>query len=84
MGLAKTFILLFVTVIQIFVFCETSERMSIEFDKIDFYGDWNWYSFPMTVRRILPIIILNAQVPMTLSGAGNEKCSRETFKKVSY
>lgn len=81
-ALAKIFILLFITVFQIFVFCETSERLTIVYNKIDFYNDWDWFVFPIKIRRILPVIILNVQMPMKFNGFGNITCSRETFNKV--
>lgn len=83
-ALVKISILLFWSVVEIFVFCETSERLTIEFDEIDFYNEWDWYLFPNEVRRILPTIIINVQEPVALQGYGNITCTRETFKRVIF
>lgn len=82
MILAKTGILMAGMVTIIFMICESGEQLTIEFGKIDFYIDWSWYLFPMSVQRVLPIISMNTQEPMILRGVGNAQCSRETLKKV--
>lgn len=69
--------------VQIFVFCDSSEHVTIKFDEIDIYQS-NWYAFPARVRRALPIVILNTQEPVVLKGFGNIICTRETFQKVIF
>lgn len=67
--------------VQIFVFCDSSERVDLKFDEIDFY-QCEWYSFPPNVQRSLPIVIANTQLPVVLEAFGGLACTRETFQRV--
>lgn len=68
---------------QIFVYCDASERVTIQFDGIDFYSQCDWQEFPLCIRRSIPIVIACTQQSVVLSSIGNVQASRETFKKVS-
>lgn len=69
----------------VFIACEIGHRMSEAFEEmIDFTIDqWDWYRLPREIRLVLPMIMLNAQQPITLECFGSIKCSREVFKNVS-
>lgn len=67
---------------QIFVFCDTSERVCTNFAAIDIYSDCNWYAFPMHIQHDMLIIIANSKRRVVLTGFGNIVCNRETFNKV--
>lgn len=67
----------------VLIACEIGQRMNEAFDKINFTIDqFNWYSFPIGMQQMLPIIIAVAQQPITLECFGSIKCTREVFKKV--
>lgn len=81
--LLKALILTFWSFVQMFLFCETSELIGIQFEKIDFYCQCDWYLYPIEVQRILPYMIQNNQKLTILYGYGNIAFKRETFKNVN-
>lgn len=67
----------------VFITCELGEKMSDAFVEINFTIDqFNWYLFPIDIKRMLPIIMANAQQPVTLEFFGSISCIRDVFKKV--
>lgn len=69
----------------VFFTCELGQRFSSGFDALnDRVVRLKWYSFPRDVQRMLPIIMLGVQQPVTIECFGSIVCSRETFKRVSY
>lgn len=46
-------------------------------------GQFKWYLFPLEIKQILPIVLMNAQQPVNLKCIGSIPCDRETFKKVT-
>lgn len=68
---------------SVFVFCDSSERIASYFDDVDVYNLCNWYSFPANIQNVMPIIIMNTQVPVVLEGFGSIPCTRETCKRVN-
>lgn len=63
--------------------CEIGERIQSEFMKLDFaISQFNWHLFPYDIRKILPIIIQNAQKPVLIQWFGSISCVRDVFKKV--
>lgn len=82
-----TFFLIFIicwSFTQIFVICELSERLIIRFD--DIYNEifhYNWYAFPIYIKKMLPTIMKGVQDPVVMIGFGNIYATRETFKNVS-
>lgn len=76
---------LFWTLALIFVPCEIGERMKSEFMKLNFtIGQFDWYSFSYVSQKILPVIIINAQQPVSIEWFGSLSCVREVFKKVCH
>lgn len=70
--------------IFIFIYCELGQRVNEAFDEsYDTILQFNLYSFPMEIQRMLPIIILNAQQSVEIRGYGDFSCTRERFKSVS-
>lgn len=68
----------------VFIACEIGQQMNDAFEKIYFtVTRFKWYLFPIEIRRLLPIIMANAQQPVSLECFGSIICSREVFKKVS-
>lgn len=82
MVLLRLFILTFWSFAQVFVFCDSSERLTSGFEEIDIHYLCDWYLFPIRFRRMLPTIITSTQKPVILEGFGNVMCTRELFKKV--
>lgn len=63
--------------------CEIAGILSTEFDKISTVTQrFKWYLFTMKMRRMLPLILANAQRPVTIKCFGSHPCNRETFGKV--
>lgn len=81
--IGKLGVLIFWSFIQIFIFCDTSERVTSHFREVDMYYLCDWYAFPAVVRRMMPIIIVNTNKRVVISGYGNVSCTRETFNRVS-
>lgn len=71
--------------IQIFLICELGERLTGQFDEIatEIFRS-NWYTFPMDVKKALPLFIKGAQIPVVLNGLGHILCTREAFKNASF
>lgn len=63
---------------------ETGQRFSDVFGELqDVIHQLCWYSFPIKLQRILPVIIANAQQPIAIQFFGSTVCSRDQFKRVS-
>lgn len=68
----------------IFLHCEFGERITDQYNDIDDQLiQSKWYTFPIDVRTILPIIIKGTQSPVMFTGFGNIMCTRESFAYVS-
>lgn len=67
----------------IFVSSEICQRISSAFDRIDYkLTGLNYYLLPIDVWKILPVIIVNAQEPISIGCFGSISCERITFKNV--
>lgn len=69
--------------IAVFISCELTGRVTSRFE--DIYRtieQIKWYLFPLKLRKILPIILMNAQEPVYFECFGSISSDRETFKKV--
>lgn len=69
----------------VFMICELGQRMIDAFDNNVYFemSRFDWYLFPIEIKRILPTIILMAQKPVSLECFGGILCTREVFKSVS-
>lgn len=75
---------LFWAICLVFLPCEIAERLSYAFDGINRKIDqFHWYLFSFEMKKMLPMILLNAQQPVSLNCFGSIQCNRETFKMVS-
>lgn len=64
--------------------CEIGQRMSNAFEEIgEVTAQYRWYAFPKQIKRMLPTILINLQVPVELPIFGSFSCGRDTFKGVS-
>lgn len=71
------------TLIVLFAPCELSGRISTEFEQINYHIDqFDWYLFSLDMKKMLIIIMANAQQPVDVGGFGSFPCNRETFEKV--
>lgn len=70
--------------ILVFIACELGQRISGTFDGIDVtISQFDWYLFPIEMKRMLPMIITSVQRPVSLECFGEIVCTREVFKNVS-
>lgn len=82
---------LLVTTIQVMyafvvllIACELGQRFHLAFfDCSEMIGQFEWYSFPYEIQRMLPVVIHFAQQPVDIKCFGSAACDRETFKSVS-
>lgn len=74
---------LFVAFALVLISCELAGRISINFEHIcDTIANSKWYLFPISIRKILPTILINAQEEVYFECFGSIPCNRETFKRV--
>lgn len=67
----------------VFISCEVGQRISNGFEEIeDVTSQYHWYLFPEQLKRMLPMILINLQVPVGIPVFGSFLCSRDTFKRV--
>lgn len=70
---------------MIFLVCELCQRASDEFEEIcDTIDQFHWYSFPEKIKHLLPTILIVAQEPVGIDCFGSMKCTRDSFKRVSF
>lgn len=63
--------------------CELGERFSMSFVEVcRAIDEFNWYAFPISMQKALPIIFINAQEPVALKCFGGIICGRDVFKRV--
>lgn len=81
--LIRPIVLTFWSFVNILFFCEFGKIVTSEFEDLDdIICQWDWHSFPIEIQRMLPIILISTQKPITLSGIANVVCDRDSFKKV--
>lgn len=69
--------------ILVFIACELGQRINCAFDDINHTIEQSeWYLFPGEIKRMFPVIIANAQEPVSLECFGSIACTREVFKNV--
>lgn len=82
--LIRLFIILFWSIIFIFFICEFGEKTTDYFNQLNgALYECDWYTYPIEIQRMLPIILQATQNPIVLQGYGNVFCLRDTFKTVS-
>lgn len=68
----------------VFLACDFGQRMTNAFADINMMiGQFNWYLFPLEIKKMLPTIIMSAQEPVVLEVFGSIACSREAYHQVS-
>lgn len=71
--------------VQMFIFCNFGENINDHFSRVDdTIYDCDWYTFPKEIQRMLPVVMISAQRPVTLTGFANFSCTRQAFKKVYF
>lgn len=66
-----------------FLVCEIGHRLNNTFDEINFKIDQlDWYLLPIELKRMLPMIIGNAQQRESLKCFGSITCNRVVLKNV--
>ena len=67
----------------VFIACELGQRLIDAFDEISSTIDHlKWYSLPIEIQRLLPMIVVAAQQPVSVACFGSITCTREVFKNV--
>lgn len=67
-----------------FVACELGQRLADTFENMHATIDqFNWYLFPSEIKKMLPMIHVIAQQPVSVECFGSIKCTRDVFKNVS-
>lgn len=75
--------LLWWSLILAFIPNELGERMGSAMSEInDLTEQFDWYSFPIEIQKMLPIILIIVQQPITIKCFGSISCTRETFQAV--
>lgn len=70
---------------SLFLICELGDRTSNLFNEFDEIAlELSWYRFPNEAKRLLPIISIVLQEPVTIWRFGSASCDRECFKKVRF
>lgn len=83
--MVKPLILMFWSFVQVFMFCDFGENVTGGFEELnDAILENDWYTFPIGIQRMFPIIMISIQKTVILHGFGNIPCTREAFKKVSF
>lgn len=71
------------TSLIVFVFTEIGEPVTNEFELFDLeLRNCNWYLFSKEMRRMLIVLMVNAQKQTVIYGYGNIFCVRQVFRKV--
>lgn len=77
-------VFLIVALTTVFIFSELGQRVNNQSNEV--YNEilrCDWYTYPMAVQKILPIILNGAQQAVEIKGFGNIVFSRESFTMVS-
>lgn len=65
------------------IVCELGQGINSTFDEcIDIIDQFEWYSFPIDIQRMLPLFLNFAKEPIEIKCFGTVTCDRETFKCV--
>lgn len=73
------------SIIMIFASCSVGEMVTSRFDLFDVeFNQCKWYLYPMEIKRILVMILLNNQQPVIIKGYANTVCRREAFERVIF
>lgn len=66
-----------------FICCDYGEFLVHRFDMIvEELCKCDWYLFPLSMQRILIVVITNSHQSTAIRGYGNVTCTRETLKMV--
>lgn len=67
----------------VLIACELGQRMNGAFEEVSItIEQFDWFLFPTKTQRMLPMIIGDAQQPVSFECFGSIKCSREVFESV--
>lgn len=72
-------------VVTVYTACEVGEGIAGIFKRAeDKINQFDWYRFPMKIRRMLPFTLFNVQEPVAIRCFGSIACTREYFRKVIW
>lgn len=73
----------FIALALVFIACELGQRMNDAFEGIGFtIEQFNWYLLPIGIKKMLPMIHLIGQQPVSLECFESITCTRYVFKDV--
>lgn len=75
--------MLFWILVLMFILCNSADNVTGAFNEIDIYNQSIWYTFPIDVQRLIPIITVNSKKSAVIQTFGNILCNRKTFKRVN-
>lgn len=76
---------IFWSIAIVFSFCEFGERVSKGFEKsCDTIKQLDWYSYPYEMQRLLPMVMLIVNKPVSVRIYGNISGTRGTFREVIH
>ena len=76
-------ILLWWSFVLAFIPCELGERISdASIEAANIILQFDWYLFPIEVRKMLPMILTIADIPIAIKCFGSISCTREAFQAV--
>lgn len=69
--------------VYVFILCEIGQRLTDAICAVDHrFGQLKWYLLPIEIQQMLPIILMNAQKPVTMGCFGIFVGDRNQFKQV--
>lgn len=76
--------MMFWSFLFVFFLCEFGEFVSDRFSECyNVIYEYHWYLCTTEVQRLIPIILIGTQYPITIRGFGNISCDRYSFKRVT-
>lgn len=70
--------------VAVFIICDLGQRLTDAFEEDrDELLTFDWYLFPLEIRRLLPNILIGTQQPVVLDCFGSICVLRSTFNEVS-
>lgn len=78
----KLFCLSFWAYVSVVMLCNSGDEVESRYEEVDIFFLCDWHLFSERTKRMLPIVIMNSQLPVSIQAFGNISCSRETCKRV--
>lgn len=81
--LAITVFFAFWTFLEIFLICESGERVRFQFEMFaEEFERCNWYKLTIEMQRIYMMFLADIQRPVNIKSYAGVRCTRDTLKNV--